>query len=163
AGGGVDPPAGSPVAPGRCVQCPVPGLRRGAVPAGDQPAHVRRAALRLPVRRRLPLLGCPRGTGDRDAGRHPPAANRAARRQGGPGGAPMSDPTLTRVSLRSGTLTLCVERAEMGLHELCGYASRRSRKRGFVFVSKVLGKHYPVRPRVMDEVYTRLASKLTDI
>jgi hypothetical protein len=46
---------------------------------------------------------------------------------------------------------------------LCGFASRRSHKRGFVFVSKVLGKHYPVRPRVMANMHDRLAEKLTDI
>lgn len=65
-----------------------------------------------------------------------------------------------RVSLRAGTLALWVERAEAPLHNLCGFASRRSRKRGFVFVSKVLGKHYPVRPRAMETVHRRLAEKL---
>ena len=64
------------------------------------------------------------------------------------------------VRLRSGTLQVAVERAELRLDELCGFASRRSRKRGFVFVSKVLGKHYPVRPRVMNNVHERLAHGL---
>src|SRR5688572_4494697 len=67
------------------------------------------------------------------------------------------------VRLRCGTLHLHIERADMELEELCGYASRRSRKRGFVFVSKVLGKHYPVRPRRMAEVYARLAGRLGNL
>jgi hypothetical protein len=67
------------------------------------------------------------------------------------------------VRLPAGTLTVHVERADLPLAELCGFASRRSLKRGFVFVSKVLGKHSPVRPRVMTDVHARLASKLTDL
>src|SRR5262249_37990777 len=72
-------------------------------------------------------------------------------------------PARKTVSLRCGTLHLEIERADMDLEELCGYASRRSRKRGFVFVSKVLGKHYPVRPRKMAEVHARLAERLDDL
>jgi hypothetical protein len=51
----------------------------------------------------------------------------------------------------------------MSLQDLCGYASRRSRKRGFVFVSKVLGKHYPVRPSRLAEVQARLADRLAHL
>jgi hypothetical protein len=69
-------------------------------------------------------------------------------------------PEQTRVVLASGTLTVRVERAELPLGQLCGFAARRSRKRGFVFVSKVLGKHYPVRPSAMLDVHRRLAAKL---
>jgi hypothetical protein len=67
------------------------------------------------------------------------------------------------VRLPAGTLTARVERADRPLADLCGFASRRSRKRGFVFVSKVLGKHYPVRPRVMADVHGRLAAKLAGL
>lgn len=74
-----------------------------------------------------------------------------------------SGPTTHKVVLRAGTLHLTVARAEMELHELCGFASRRSRKRGFVFVSKVLGKHYPVRPRVMAAGHARLAGRLPEL
>ncbi|MBY0525726.1 MAG: phosphoribosyltransferase family protein [Gemmataceae bacterium] len=73
---------------------------------------------------------------------------------------PIGSSPLTHIALRSGNLALCVEDADYPLDVLCGYASRRSRKRGFVFVSKVLGKHYPVRPRLMEEVHVRLATKL---
>lgn len=70
---------------------------------------------------------------------------------------------MTRVQLRSGTLHLKIERADLPLDELCGFASRRSRKRGFVFVSKVLGKHYPVRPGTMAQVHRLLAERLKDM
>ena len=66
----------------------------------------------------------------------------------------------TQVRLRSGTLRLAVERADWPLESLCGFASRRGKKRGFVFVSKVLGKHYPVRPRVMEEAHARLVAQV---
>lgn len=62
------------------------------------------------------------------------------------------------VRLPAGTLELEVHHAELPLDELAGFAARRNAKRGFLFVSKVLGKHYPVRPRVMAEVHARLAA-----
>jgi hypothetical protein len=77
--------------------------------------------------------------------------------------APKLSSSTFSVKLRCGTLRLQIERADMDLHELCGFASRRSRKRGFVFVSKVLGKHYPVRPRLMADIYARLAQKLAEL
>ena len=70
---------------------------------------------------------------------------------------------IVTVRLPAGTLTVVVTRADLPLADLCGFASRRSRKRGFVFVSKVLGKHYPVRPRVMADVHARLARKLAGL
>ena len=66
------------------------------------------------------------------------------------------------VSLLAGTLHLYIDRADVAVEELCGFASRRSHKRGFVFVSKVLGKHYPVRPQVMASMHDRLVGKLAD-
>jgi Phosphoribosyl transferase/TRSP domain C terminus to PRTase_2 len=65
------------------------------------------------------------------------------------------------IELRSGTLHLEVEHADIPLEELCGFGSRRSHKRGFLFISKVLGKHTPVRPRLMDAVHTTLAARLS--
>ncbi|MBN9518759.1 phosphoribosyltransferase domain-containing protein [bacterium] len=67
------------------------------------------------------------------------------------------------ITLPCGTLRLAVEAAELPLDALCGFASRRSRKRGFVFVSRVLGKHVPVRPRVIADTHTRLAEKLLNL
>ena len=65
-----------------------------------------------------------------------------------------------KVELESGVLSLNVAQADLPLEQLCGFASRFNPKRGYLFVSKVLGKHYPVRPRVMSDVYQRLANKL---
>ena len=67
------------------------------------------------------------------------------------------------VTLRTGRLEVEVIRADMPLDELCGFASRNNAKRGYLFVSKVLGKHYPVRPSKMQKVYLALARKLADL
>jgi hypothetical protein len=70
-------------------------------------------------------------------------------------------PSLERtVPLESGLLHLKVSKTEMPLDELCGFASRRNRKRGFLFVSKVLGRHIPVRPSVMSGVHEALARQI---
>lgn len=71
--------------------------------------------------------------------------------------------TTQTVHLQSGTLQLRVVRSDFDLDHLCGYASRRSRKRGFVFVSKVLGKHFPARPSTMRATHVRLAEKLANV
>jgi hypothetical protein len=70
-------------------------------------------------------------------------------------------PDVVAVRLRCGTLTIHVERAQLPLHELCAFGSRRNRKRGFLFISKVLGKHTPVRPAQMHHVHELLARKLS--
>ncbi len=67
------------------------------------------------------------------------------------------------VNLRCGTLTLDIEEAEVSLDELCGFGTRRNRKRAFLFISKVLGKHIPVRPSLMQAMHRRLARKLVDV
>jgi len=69
-------------------------------------------------------------------------------------------PTTQNIELESGLLTLNIAWADFPLEQLCGFASRFNPKRGYLFVSKVLGKHYPVRPSVMDDVYNKLAAKL---
>lgn len=74
----------------------------------------------------------------------------------------MSTESTTRsIELESGLLTLNVEWADFPLEQLCGFASRFNPKRGYLFVSKVLGKHYPVRPATMDVIYQELAGKLS--
>jgi hypothetical protein len=42
-------------------------------------------------------------------------------------------------------------------------ASRYNPRRGYIFVSKVLGKHWPVRPVTMDRVHGSLARKLSEL
>ena len=48
----------------------------------------------------------------------------------------------------------------MKLDELLGFATRANPRRGFLFVSKVLGKHIPCRPKLMRDVYERLATEI---
>lgn len=74
----------------------------------------------------------------------------------------MSTPTLeeARVRLPSGDLHLWVEGAHLGLGALLDYAVRENPRRGFLFVSRVLGKHLPVSPRVARQVWRKLAELL---
>lgn len=72
-------------------------------------------------------------------------------------------PSVVTVPLRCGVLTLTVERAQLPLDELCAFGSRRNRKRGFLFISKVLGKHIPARPAQMHRVHELLARQLSDL
>ncbi|MBI2373376.1 MAG: phosphoribosyltransferase domain-containing protein [Deltaproteobacteria bacterium] len=64
------------------------------------------------------------------------------------------------VDLPSGALTVEVERSDVPLDDLCGFAARDNAQRGFLFVSKVLGKHHPVPPSRMDPIHRRLAGAL---
>ncbi|MDO4263492.1 MAG: phosphoribosyltransferase domain-containing protein [Deinococcus sp.] len=64
------------------------------------------------------------------------------------------------VTLPSGVLTLDIERTSRPLDTLLDYAVRRNPKRGFLFVSRVLGKHLPIRPAVAAEVHRELAAAL---
>jgi hypothetical protein len=66
------------------------------------------------------------------------------------------------VDLRTGRLHITTEPGRVPLHRLLGFASRINSKRGFLLVSKVLGKHYPVSPRTMAWSYRALARKLLD-
>jgi hypothetical protein len=66
------------------------------------------------------------------------------------------------VDLRTGRLHVTTEPGRVPLHRLLGFASRINSKRGFLLVSKVLGKHYPVLPRTMAWSYRALARKLLD-
>ena len=67
------------------------------------------------------------------------------------------------IELESGRLDITVRRAEWPPEDLCGFASRHNPSRGFLFVSKVLGKHYPVRPSVMTNLYADLAERLAGL
>jgi hypothetical protein len=67
------------------------------------------------------------------------------------------------IELPCGCLDIRVDACRMELDRLCGYASRQNRKRSFLFISKVLGKHWPVRPAEMREVYRLLAADLADL
>jgi hypothetical protein len=64
------------------------------------------------------------------------------------------------IDLTTGRLDVTVLAGDHDLEALCGFAARRNPKRGFLFVSRVLGRHIPVRPSVMRETYRALAAKI---
>lgn len=59
--------------------------------------------------------------------------------------------------IKAGELSIQFSHGEERLDELIGFASRENQKRGFLFVSKVLGKHIPVKPSIMRKIYDELA------
>ncbi len=64
------------------------------------------------------------------------------------------------VRLPSGVLRLELSRQDWALDELCGFAVRANPKRGFLFVSKVLGKHLSVPPSTVKATHQKLAEKI---
>lgn len=62
------------------------------------------------------------------------------------------------VALPTGMLELRLEDGAGELDELLGFAARANAKRGFLFLSKVLGKHWPVKPSDMIAIHDRLAA-----
>jgi hypothetical protein len=65
-----------------------------------------------------------------------------------------------QVDVQAGSLSIVTHREDLPLESLLTFASRLNPKRGFLFVSKVLGKHIPCRPGKMRAVYDRLAEAL---
>lgn len=64
---------------------------------------------------------------------------------------------MNEIELKTGTLKIDKT------HEVdffTGFSSRINKKRGFLFVSKVLGKHIPVKPTIMKDIYNELAEKV---
>ena len=66
-------------------------------------------------------------------------------------------PKTFTVTLDTGILHLDLEPGHIPLQRLLGFAARVSSKRKFLLVSKVLGKHYPVAPKLMSWSYRALA------
>lgn len=62
--------------------------------------------------------------------------------------------------LPTGTLSVEVESSLIDTEALFGFAARANPKRGFLFMSKVLGKHYPSRPKAMLHVHQLLAQQI---
>lgn len=48
-------------------------------------------------------------------------------------------------------------RSHKRIGDLIGFAERENKKRAFLFVSKVLGKHYPCTPHTMDKIFKQLS------
>jgi adenine/guanine phosphoribosyltransferase-like PRPP-binding protein len=70
--------------------------------------------------------------------------------------------TLT-IPIQAGRLTVETRREDLPLESCLSYATRQNPKRLYLFVSKVLGKHWPVRPSVMRHIHVRLAAKIADL
>ncbi|MDP2177225.1 phosphoribosyltransferase domain-containing protein [Methylicorpusculum sp.] len=64
------------------------------------------------------------------------------------------------VKLRTGHLRLSTNSGHIPLKRLIGFSSRINSQRGFLFISKVLGKHYPVKPKTMAWTYRALTKRL---
>ncbi|WP_296953139.1 phosphoribosyltransferase domain-containing protein [uncultured Massilia sp.] len=75
-----------------------------------------------------------------------------------PAAASFADPARRSLALPTGMLDLRLERGAAELDDLLGFAARANAKRGFLFLSKVLGKHWPSRPSAMLDVHARLAA-----
>ncbi|MES2743144.1 MAG: phosphoribosyltransferase domain-containing protein [Pseudomonadota bacterium] len=63
-------------------------------------------------------------------------------------------------TMPTGQLTLEVAHAGLPVEQLIGFAARANAKRGFLFLSKVLGKHWPATPRAMQAVHDQLAAQI---
>lgn len=68
--------------------------------------------------------------------------------------------SITHVPLQAGDLALQLTENGHRLDELLAFASRQNPRRGYLFVSAVLGKHLPVRPSKMDAIHAELASRV---
>jgi len=77
--------------------------------------------------------------------------------------APSPLPNLQRIDLPTGVLELRIDNGEAELDALLGFAARANAKRGFLFLSKVLGKHWPASPRAMLAVHERLAATVPPV
>jgi hypothetical protein len=64
------------------------------------------------------------------------------------------------ISLPTGALEVTLTEGADELGELLGFAARANAKRGFLFLSKVLGKHWPVKPSVMLDIHARMAAQV---
>jgi hypothetical protein len=68
--------------------------------------------------------------------------------------------TARSVTLPTGLLQVQVDQARFALDTLVGFAARANAKRGFLFLSKVLGKHWPVAPHQMRAIHRDLAAQI---
>ncbi|HEX8615240.1 MAG TPA: phosphoribosyltransferase domain-containing protein [Telluria sp.] len=75
----------------------------------------------------------------------------------------MQAPERHRLSLPTGELELDIHDSAFALDEVMGFAARANAKRGFLFLSKVLGKHWPVTPSMMRSVHQRLADTVPEL
>lgn len=73
----------------------------------------------------------------------------------------MTSSTLTKqIDIAAGRLDLSLTEGAERLDELLTFASRLNPRRGYLFVSRVLGKHVPVLPSKMDAIHAELAESI---
>jgi hypothetical protein len=77
--------------------------------------------------------------------------------------APMPTSPQRQITLPTGTLALTIARGADEVDALLGFAARANAKRGFLFLSKVLGKHWPCTPSSMLAVHERLAATVPTV
>jgi hypothetical protein len=73
----------------------------------------------------------------------------------------MNNSIKKEVIIKSGTFNLIIDYlnpAYDDIEDLITFASRENKKRGFFFVSKILGKHIPVKPSKMRQSYDLIAA-----
>jgi hypothetical protein len=63
-----------------------------------------------------------------------------------------------RIAMPTGSLELTIHDSDFETDALLGLGARANAKRGFLFVSKVLGKHWPVAPMMMQRIHASLAA-----
>jgi hypothetical protein len=64
------------------------------------------------------------------------------------------------LQLPTGQLQLQLTKGADRLDELLGFGARANAKRGFLFVSKILAKHWPVQPAAMLRIHDELAAQI---
>ncbi len=75
----------------------------------------------------------------------------------------MGGPVRSRsVTLPTGRIDVTVDTAHWPLDALCDFAARENPKRGFLVVSRVLGRHIPARPQAMRRSVRDLAALIPD-
>lgn len=72
----------------------------------------------------------------------------------------MTTETITIASGKLNIITNQLHESYNSVHDLIKFAARENKKRGFLFVSKILGKHIPVKPSVMREAYDTIATMM---
>lgn len=65
-----------------------------------------------------------------------------------------------KIELKNGTLIIDNDKK---LFNLCDFGSRINNKRGFLFVSKVMGKHLPTNPSIMTKTFIELGNKISKL
>jgi hypothetical protein len=76
---------------------------------------------------------------------------------------PVTPENIRHVTLPTGTLHIRVDRSQRPLDMLLDFAARQNPKRGFLFVSKVLGKHIPAAPSVIRDIHRRPAAQIGNL